>query len=402
MALFTNALRIILETETDADSPDNEETYSQIRENIEALLMLMGYAGVSGTLTANPPNTTTGVLTDGNKSWTTGAHNGRQVVITGGIAKGNIYTIDDTGTTSLTCTGDNLYADGVRAGNTYKIFYHVQRGRAHNHDGVNSAIIGSTISQPMLKTSMGSVSTGNQTGSNLTLPGGQYGFYPQIASFSDMLSMVAQIGNCTSGPVSYRSNIFLINSGGPVNTVYAQQRYVTSSGEVHWYFVLREKRSGRVLAEYESPDHPSFGNGGKPQIVAHPFSDVISDKKGNLFVFERDASGKVTDNKVPVEIIAVNPTRDQVEDIIKKSVVDDELKPDPGFLKGMGSSYAIDEIHGANWCDDPVTVDLPKFDSAGNVVDDWRFMPRGTRLEPVKKCIPQPDFIEIAKLKGKA
>lgn len=140
MALFANALRIILDTETDADSPDNEETYSQMRENLEVLLSLIGYTGDAGTLTSNPPNNTTGVATDAAGGFATNEHNGRRLFFITGHAKGNIYTIDDTTGTTLVCAGDNLYADGVRSGDKYRVFYNVERGLAHNHDGVNSPI----------------------------------------------------------------------------------------------------------------------------------------------------------------------------------------------------------------------------------------------------------------------
>jgi len=52
-----------------------------------------------------------------------------------------MYTIDDTDDANdrLVCTGDNLYADGVRSGDSYKILYDLKNNTdGHNHDGVNS------------------------------------------------------------------------------------------------------------------------------------------------------------------------------------------------------------------------------------------------------------------------
>jgi hypothetical protein len=134
-----SALRTILATETDADSPISEELMSQYRENIEAIIMLLLDTGVSGVADSDPPNDTTGVLTDAAPGFTADDHNGRTLLITSGLAIGNLYTIDDTTTTTLVCTGDNLYADGVRGADTYKILYDLKNNTdGHDHNGVNS------------------------------------------------------------------------------------------------------------------------------------------------------------------------------------------------------------------------------------------------------------------------
>ena len=48
------------------------------------------------------------------------------------------------------------------------------------------------VSQAKLKTSTGSVSTTSTTAVNLTLPGGEYGFYPQLQA-PDGVTITAQI-----------------------------------------------------------------------------------------------------------------------------------------------------------------------------------------------------------------
>jgi hypothetical protein len=134
-----SALRTILTTETDADSALSEELMSQYRENIEAIIMLLLDTGVSGAADSDPPNDTTGVLTDAAPGFTADIHNGRTLLITSGLAIGNLYTIDDTTTTTLVCTGDNLYSDGVRGADTYKILYDLKNNTdGHDHNGVNS------------------------------------------------------------------------------------------------------------------------------------------------------------------------------------------------------------------------------------------------------------------------
>jgi hypothetical protein len=56
-------------------------------------------------------------------------------------------------------------------------------------------------------------------------------------------------------------------------TVYAQQRYITSSGTEHWLFVFADKRTGNIIAGWSAPDHPSYGN--DPNLP-HPFNRYLS------------------------------------------------------------------------------------------------------------------------------
>ena len=78
----------------------------------------------AGSATADPPNDATGVLEDSASGWTDDLHNACTLVMTSGTASGNTYTIDDTVaiSTTIACTGDNLYSDGVRSGDTYEIW----------------------------------------------------------------------------------------------------------------------------------------------------------------------------------------------------------------------------------------------------------------------------------------
>lgn len=132
-------LRTILATETDYDSPNSEELMEQIRENIESLFMLLLDTGDSGSATSDPPDDATGVLTDTGAAYSTDEHNSRTLLITSGNAIGNMYEIGDTTATTLVCTGDNLYSDGVRQADTYKVLYDLKVNLdGHDHDGINS------------------------------------------------------------------------------------------------------------------------------------------------------------------------------------------------------------------------------------------------------------------------
>ena len=88
----------------------------------------------SGTVTEDPPDNTTGYLVDSNATWIDHEHNDRILLITSGRAKGYFYSIDGTdgAKKQLMCSdlpnsfshlGNNLYVDGVRAGDMYSILF---------------------------------------------------------------------------------------------------------------------------------------------------------------------------------------------------------------------------------------------------------------------------------------
>lgn len=130
-----SALRTILSTETDADSPVSEELMSQFRENWEALVLLLLGTGITGTVTS----ITETVLTDTAQSYDVDTHINHTLLITSGDAIGNMYTIDDNDATTLTCTGDTMVTDGVAVGDTFAILYDMKVNQdGHDHDGDNS------------------------------------------------------------------------------------------------------------------------------------------------------------------------------------------------------------------------------------------------------------------------
>jgi len=135
------SLRMILDSEVDTDSPITETLMDGFRVRGESILVLGFSTGVTGTLTSDPTNDTTGDAVDTAAGFTDDQHNGRSLVFTDGNAKGNIYTIDDTvaADNAVYCTGDNLYSDGARSGDAYEIFYDLLANTdGHDHDGVNS------------------------------------------------------------------------------------------------------------------------------------------------------------------------------------------------------------------------------------------------------------------------
>ena len=144
MAWFdTDNLRTILETETDYDSPVAELLMAQLRKNFESLLMMLYYTGDSGSLTTDPPDDTTGLMTDGGAAYDTNGHQGKTVLMITGNGAGNMYLVASNAPTTFTITSTNLYDDGLRSGDTYNVMYTINgvAMTGHDHDGTNSALI---------------------------------------------------------------------------------------------------------------------------------------------------------------------------------------------------------------------------------------------------------------------
>jgi len=218
-----------------------------------------------------------------------------------------------------------------------------------------------SVSQAKLKTSSGSVGGAN---GNYTLPGGEYGFYPQIKDpFQGAVSATISSGV----DATYYATIISLSSvtGAP----YAQQRYVTSSGEVHWVFILRDKVTKETISMYQAPDHPCFGNSGKPLLVPHPFGSYDPDKH---------------------EIIVINPSDEDVFNMQDACIMPKD-KPDRDILEVIMEDYEIDEDLQTEWPKKEITVGLPK-----NI--DWKRMPEDSKVVPVRKRIPQPSYVTTRKL----
>jgi hypothetical protein len=229
------------------------------------------------------------------------------------------------------------------------------------------------IKQAALSTSTGSIFRSVDTLSNKTLPGGEYGFYPRIKN--EDAGVYAEAKICYDGEAigdSYVCNI-AIRSNNTDYSTYVEQRYISSSGEVHWIFFLKDKATGKLISGWQAPDHPCFGNGGKPELISHPFRGYDPTKH---------------------EIIVVNPSKEQVEVICQAMQTESETKPDKDFLEAFFDLYEIDESQEAPWPTKEVTVALPA---------KWSDLWIKNQPAPlVKKQIPKPDYVLCRGLKLKA
>jgi len=308
---------------------------------------------------------------------------------------------------------------------------------AHTGDVTGSTaltIAGTAVTQAKLKTSIGSV--GGVTG-NYTLPGGEYGFYPQVKAKADGDHVTAFIASGMS-LISYVTNIYFSVYG---TGNHAQQRYVTSSGEVFWIFILKDKITKEIQGMYQAPDHPCFGNGGKPLLMPHPFGDYDETKHEIIVINpslaeieQMELETVVDDLEYTLQNLLEDYVQDDTEfsfeysehnddpedDIISMSrkdiialyaenKIDSNTKfwrslPDKDLLEVITENYEIDEKSSPKWLSIPVTVGLPKHvkDKKGKkILADYRFMSPDTAVQPVKKVIPHPSYIKTRSLKRK-
>ena len=273
------------------------------------------------------------------------------------------------GATGITAIGGSKVTNAMMANNAI--------GQAEMADNA--------IGQAELKDAMSSVHKGGAGSGNLTLPGGQFGFYPQIKDSGGGGSYYMELAH-SGAPVgtNYVTNIHMYVV--PTMTAYAQQRHITASGDLHWVFILRDKITKEIGSMCQSSEHPCFGNGGKPQLVPHPFPGYDKEKW---------------------ELIVINPSMEEVEEILLKCEVDDETLPDKDFLEVFLEDYEIDELSKPAWPTKEVTVGLPKkieVEIDGKKIMkpvDWRFKPPGTKVTPIKKIIPKPDYVICKSLKKK-
>jgi hypothetical protein len=221
------------------------------------------------------------------------------------------------------------------------------------------------ITQAELKTSTGSVTKSSSVYTNHTLPGGEYGFYPQIAASArgvqcyigfTFMNWGAAVANIAFSPNS---------SVGSDGSCSAYQRYITSSGEIFWIFIKRNKLTKIIESTFFSHDHPCFGNGNDPELIQHPFPDCDPEK---------------------YDIIAINPIPEIIKDIKNKKRLE---KKTP--LDILLRDYEIIEEN-TQWPTIPVTIGLMEYPDLLN---------QQKSVEIIKRVVPKPDYIKCYTIKKK-
>jgi len=160
------------------------------------------------------------------------------------------------------------------------------QAKDHDHDGLNSKSVvladgvvtnakmaDGAIGQAELKTAIGVVG-GATSQAHFTLPGGEYGFYPQVKVSSGAFTPSAFI----LGPVNFTSTSYITNitlegywDGSGWTSTYAQQRYIQASppynlgnGDIPLFiYALVNNSTGKVAGTYIAEDPPWAYNGPK-------------------------------------------------------------------------------------------------------------------------------------------
>lgn len=292
-------------------------------------------------------------------------------------------TLDDLRVQTVNLFGD-IYENGIggaEVGDTFSVEGDVLTLRLHDSGGLkkvsnqlsiklpddsglqltSTGLAANNVSQGHLNTSEGSV--GGSTG-NYILPGGSFGFYPQTKG----TSYYAYIAYSTVNE-SYLTLVYMNGT-----TPYAQQTYITASGEVFWIFLLSDKQTGKIIAGYQAPDHPCFGNTGDPLLSSHPFMDY--DEKNH-------------------EIIVVNPSEDEIKQMKMLCRSPRMGIPPKDMLELFINDNPIIEINNKEereYPKIPVTVATIKD-------EDMRPVWMQKEIKVIKIPIPQPDYIKVYPIK---
>jgi len=154
---------------------------------------------------------------------------------------------------------------------------------SHDHDGLNSKSVvladnvvtqakmaDAAVGQGELKTVRSSVFQAGAGAGHFILPGGQYGFYPQLdeesAGTGPHSASIFSSFNLDAGPTAF---IWLDASGASGSEgIYAYQRYVTASppydlgdGTIPLFIFIEVDSIGKISRTYVAPDAPWHNNG---------------------------------------------------------------------------------------------------------------------------------------------
>ena len=148
------------------------------------------------------------------------------------------------------------------------------------------------LPQGGLKTTTGDVSVSAGTGSaNVTLPGGGYGFYPQIFTDVGVSSMDAKIGNTFTG-TGATTNIHL-TTNAPSGNSNARQRYIQASppynlgnGDIPLFTFVWVDALGNIKATYVAPE-PPWAYNGPTDIRADYYRDGKAYQRARLTAQQR-------------------------------------------------------------------------------------------------------------------
>ena len=263
--IFTaiSALRMVLDSETDADSPDNETTFAAIRVAIESLFLILLGTGVTGTVTGIAEE----VLTDTDNFTAINVHAEHTLLMTSGAAKGNMYTIDSNTVDALTCTGDDMSGNGVAIGDYYVILYDCKTSTGHTHDAKNARNIDlaadsvlvnhlgpAAVNTTAMKTTVGNTSGNLASGTAVAVAMQDYCFFPSLYANGTLGEM--HLTTAATSGATYTGRFGIYNTHvSSARDWTAYWRYITASDEPFVY-AIRDISTGQIIATWVCEDPP--------------------------------------------------------------------------------------------------------------------------------------------------
>ena len=298
MKYATSSLRIITTGETEFNTGITEETYSQLRENNEALTMLTFNTTMYGTLT--------GVSSSGWVKAASGAisNNSTQMtamtlVMLSGVAVGNMYSLLAS-SGAVRVKSSDPFTDGALTGDTFKILHTIKSHSSvhgHDHDGTNSRqvvlgtsqVVTAKIHNLNVTTVKLKTATADSTGlvkpsSQITIAMSSYSFFPKIIGQSGPLTDVilgAQHGSTTNTYAGYLA--ITANTTMATNRNFrVNWRYITASNNPFQY-ILRNKNTKEIKVRWRGDDPPAefFHCTTKPSDFTPPVL-LVSSSGGNI------------------------------------------------------------------------------------------------------------------------
>lgn len=250
---------------------------------------------VSASTLYNPSNTpTTATLQSGYVSVPGGGVRYARIVVAGGVP-------------GVGSAAGTIYFDGVRL---------------NDWAGRQELVLAGSIGQAQLKSASGTVSTLSSSYVVLTLPGGAYGFFPQIYNAgSDAGSTARAWGAETSTNSDTGLALIALKCVTSFSDpAVAEQRYIQSSppydlgdGDVPLFAFAAMDSCGGTLATYVAPD-PPWANNGPTDIAPHYYRGGLGYRRGRALdaaAVRARGLGAVTDAEwVEIAVDAAFKNRD--------------------------------------------------------------------------------------------
>lgn len=138
---------------------------------------------------------------------------------------------------------------------------------AFDDDSINaSKLVLASVDQGTLNTGQGEVST-TLLSARLTLPGGEYGFYPNFKGSNASVRVSAELCTEINALTTYTARI-LLGDSAESGTAYANQRYINASpphaiDDLDYldFIFLDLDNNGDVISGWMATDPPWFHNG---------------------------------------------------------------------------------------------------------------------------------------------